>query len=207
MQSRYTAEVKINDTQITANEYGSFQFAYDTLNDELFGGELPPVLITLQRHAGARGYFAPERFNGRGGKSTTHEIALNPDTFDDQTDAEILSTLAHEMCHVWQQCYGRAPRKCYHDKQFASKMKEIGLQTTATGEPGGKETGPKMTHYIITGGRYDRAAARLLALGFKLQWQSDAAWGKGDKEKSKSSKTKFTCPNATRTHGANRIPR
>jgi hypothetical protein len=31
-------------------------------------------------------------------------------------------------------------------------MKEIGLHPSATGEPGGKETGKHMSHYIVSGG-------------------------------------------------------
>lgn len=178
---------------ISANEYAAFQRAYDYFNTELFAGVLPPAFITLHRHKGARGYFAPERFNARAGDANAHEIALNPDTFSDRTDAEILSTLAHEMCHHWQQSCGRPPRKCYHDRQWAAKMKEIGLQPTTTGDASGKETGAKVTHMIVAGGRFDVAVRRLIADGFRLSWQSDAEWG-NDREKKAASKTKFTCP-------------
>ena len=47
---------------ITITEYQGFQEAYDFFNRELFGGSLPQVLVTLQRHANTRGYFSPERF-------------------------------------------------------------------------------------------------------------------------------------------------
>jgi hypothetical protein len=50
---------------ITLKEYQGFQGAYDFFNRELFAGSLPQVLVTLQRHANTRGYFSPERFNGR----------------------------------------------------------------------------------------------------------------------------------------------
>src|ERR1017187_6691360 len=138
---------------IIPTEYRAFQKAYDFFNTELFGGSLPPVLVTLQRHAKARGYFSPERFIGRIEETAVHELARNPDTFTDRTDEEILSTLTHEMAHVWQQTHGKPPTRCYHDRQWAAKMKEIGLQPTDTGEPGGKETGQSVTHYIIPGGR------------------------------------------------------
>ena len=69
-------------------------------------------------------------------------------------------------------------------------MREIGLQPTSTGEPGGKETGQSVTHYIIPEGRYAKAYAKLAATGFQLHWQSIPAVA-GAK---KSSKTKFTCP-------------
>ena len=51
-------------------------------------------------------------------------------------------------------------------------MKEIGLQPSSTGEPGGKETGQTVSHYIIPGGRYAKAYAKLKAKGFQLHWQS-----------------------------------
>src|ERR1039457_3257743 len=177
---------------ITPAEYGAFQKAYDFFNAELFGGTLPHVLVTLQRHAKARGYFSPKRFTGRTEAVAAHELAMNPDSFTGRTDEQILSTLTHEMAHVWQQTHGKPPTRCYHDRQWAAKMKEIGLQPSTTGEPGGKETGQSVTHYIIPGGAYATAYAQLKARGLKLHWQS-APEGQQAKAK-KASKTKYTCP-------------
>jgi hypothetical protein len=56
--------------------------------------------VTLQRMRN-HGYFASERLTGRIDKSAAHELAMKPDTFSGRTDEEILSTLAHEMVHVW----------------------------------------------------------------------------------------------------------
>lgn len=179
--------------KLTSQQYLDFQAAFDHLNGELFAGSLPQALITLQRHAKARGYFAPERFHARGGKERVHEIALNPDTFCDETDERILSTLAHEMAHLWQQVHGEPPRRCYHDREWAGKMKEIGLQPTTTGAPGGKETGQSVTHFVISGGKYARAYAKLKAKGLKLRWESPAPMPAEAKAKSES-KTKYTCP-------------
>jgi predicted SprT family Zn-dependent metalloprotease len=74
---------------------------------------------------------------------------MNPDSFTERTDEAIMSTLAHEMAHVWQQSHRTPPRRSYHDRQWAAKMKEIGLQPSTTGERGGKETGQSVTHYIL----------------------------------------------------------
>ena len=117
---------------------------------------------------------------------------MNPDTLTGRTDEEILSTLAHEMAHVWQQTYGTAPRKSYHDREWAAKMKEIGSQPSTTGEPDGKETGQSVTHYIIKGDAYAGAFKKLAATGFKLHWQSMPATSEAKAKK--ASKTKFTCP-------------
>lgn len=197
----------------TAAAYGVLQAAYDFFNAELFNGELPPCLITFQRHRGAYGYYSPHRFSlvGEDGV-TTDEIALNPAHFAERPTVDTLSTLVHEMVHLWQQHFGKPPRRCYHDRQWAEKMKLIGLHPTSTGLPGGRETGPSMTHYIVAGGPYEAAfikwaavvdtplfqdnAFRLAAGGSGSGTAGTGTSGKGsDVEKKRASKTKFTCPN------------
>jgi predicted SprT family Zn-dependent metalloprotease len=178
----------VKTAAFTKTEYQGFQQAYDFFNRELFDRSLPQVLVTLQRHAKSRGYFSPERFNGRIDETAVHELALNPDAFTGRTDELILSTLAHEMAHVWQQTYGKPPRKGYHDRKWAEKMKEIGLQPSSSGEAGGAETGQSMTHYILPGGRFAKAYANLAAGGFELHWQSVPV-----SNTKKASKMKFTC--------------
>lgn len=183
---------KTQTATITQAQYDALQQAYDFLNARLFGGELPNVLVTLQRHARSYGYFAPDRFAGRSGDKTAHELALNPDIFGDRTDEQIISTLAHEMAHVWQQTHGTPPRRSYHDRQWAAKMKEIGLQPSSTGAPGGAEVGQRVSHYIVAGGRFAQAFAALKAKGFRLDWESTTL-SKEAKAKV-ASKSKFTCP-------------
>jgi hypothetical protein len=180
----------MNRAVITLKEYQGFQRAYDFFNRELFAGSLPQVLVTLQRHANTRGYFSPQRFKGRVDRQTVHELALNPDTFTGRTDELILSTLTHEMCHVWQDSFGEPSRRGYHNRQWAGKMRDVGLQPTSTGEPGGMETGQAVTHFIIPEGRYAKAYSKLAESGFQLHWQSTPAVGSAKK----SSKNKFTCP-------------
>ncbi|MBB5061198.1 putative SprT family Zn-dependent metalloprotease [Granulicella aggregans] len=185
-------DTSLAEPTITEREYQAFQAAYNFLNTELFAGSLPHVLVTFQRHANAKGYFAADRFEGRIDGAKAHELAMNPDVFTSRTDELILSTLAHEMAHVWQQTHGTPPRRAYHDRQWAAKMKEIGLQPSTTGELGGKETGQSVTHYIIPGGAYSRAYANLAANGFQLNWQSRAF--SQERKKKAASKTKYTCP-------------
>ena len=177
---------------ITPAQYRVFQDAYDFFNKELFSGSLPHVLVTLQRKARAKGYFSPNRFHGRVEDTAVHELAMNPDIFTNRSDEEILSTLVHEMAHVWQEAHGSPSRTAYHNRQWAAKMKEIGLQPTDTGEAGGKETGQRVTHYIVENGAYAKAYAKLKAKGLALHWQSAPARNREAKAKL-ASKTRFTC--------------
>jgi hypothetical protein len=47
------------------------------------------------------------------------------------------------LCH-WL-IHGTPPRRSYQGRQLAAKMKEIGLEPSKTGDPGGKETGQSVT--------------------------------------------------------------
>ena len=175
---------------ITPIEYGALQKAFVHLNDELFDGKLPNVLITYQRRAHSAGYFSPERFSHRGDNFGEHELALNPDVFVGQTDGQICQTLVHEMVHLWQHVFGKPSAGGYHDREWAEKMKAIGLQPSSTGKPGGKETGPRMMDYPIPGGPFERAFEKLAATGWKMNLESVQRLG----PKSDNSKTKYTCP-------------
>src|SRR5947209_20129451 len=102
----------------TTQTYTSLTSAYEFFNRELFGGTLPPCLITMQRHKGAYGYFSGERFaNTSDPTDITDEIALNPSHFATRKPEEVLSTLVHEMVHLWQYHFGKRPSSGYHDKQ------------------------------------------------------------------------------------------
>ena len=183
----------------TTAEYHAFDEAYDYFNARLFDGTLPMCLITLQRKAKAYGYHSPERFISRvdEGKKID-EIALNPDTFGDCTDKDILDTLVHEMAHLWQFKFGKPSRGGYHNKEWADKMEAIGLMPSSTGQPGGKRVGQRMSDYIIKGGPFDQACDALLVGDFRLNWQSVAYAKRGrvgqqQAEAKKKSKTKYSC--------------
>ena len=181
-----------NPTQRT---YSSLTTAYDFFNRELFGDELPPCLITVQRHKGAYGYFSGERFvSVADPEEVTDEIALNPAHFATRSPEEVLATLVHEMVHLWQHHFGKQARRSYHDRQWAAKMREVGLIPSDTGEPGGKETGQKMTHYIEQDGPFARACARLLAEQPAMLYHDRASEDAGARRKKAASKTKYTCP-------------
>jgi SprT-like family len=180
----------------TAHTYGDLDRAYDFFNARLFGNALPRCLITMQRHKGAYGYFAPQRFGSRDGSTITDEIALNPMYFAERDAKSILSTLVHEQAHLWQQHFGKPSRNGYHNKEWRTKMKEIGLHPSSTAEPGGKETGQRVSHYLIEGGPFDLAFADLEKQGigelFADRWAEDEKAAK-TRAKKAASKTAFEC--------------
>jgi predicted SprT family Zn-dependent metalloprotease len=176
--------------------YTSLDAAYEHFNRELFSGQLPPCLLTMQRHKGAYGYFSGNRFASLDNpREVTDEIALNPAHFAGRTPAATLSTLAHEMCHLWQHHFGTPSRTGYHNREWAAKMREIGLLPVSHDQPG-KETGQKVSHTIQEGGRFDLACMAYLASAPAILYHDRA--GHGDdtatRRKKAASKTRHTCP-------------
>ena len=98
------------------------------------------------------------------------EIAMNPSYFAIRSVEETLSTLVHEMAHLWQFHFGKPGRRGYHNKEWGAKMDSIGLCPSNTGQIGGKRTGEKMSHYIIEGGAFHAACSQLMTEAFTLSW-------------------------------------
>lgn len=179
----------------TTQTYTSLTAAYECFNRELFSGDRPPCLITMQRHKGALGFFSGERFaNTSDPKEITDEIALNPVHFATRKPVEVLSTLVHEMVHLWQHHFGERPRKGYHDRQWAGKMLEVGLIPTETGDMGGRQTGQHVTHLIEEDGRYARAVEKLLRERPAILYHDRIKEDDAVRKKKAASKTKYTCP-------------
>jgi hypothetical protein len=175
----------------TSQTYRGFYEAFAFFNDSMFEARLPDALITMQRSHRSRGYFSASRFAHRRGTEIVDEIALNPRTFIGRTDREIISTLVHEMVHLWQHHFGKPGRRGYHNKAWAAKMREIGLTPSHSGQPGGKQTGQRMSHYIEPGGWFERLWDRLAESGFVLDYQDRQAM---EPVEPKNLKVRYTCP-------------
>lgn len=92
-------------------------------------------------------------------------------------------------------------------------MKAIGLHPSATGEPGGRETGDRMDHYVIENGPFMRVARTMVAQGFSLPWARASGTLNAESPAPVGSKSgkrvKYVCPavgcveSARARHGAN----
>lgn len=175
----------------TAETYAGLDKAFNHFNEVLFENRLPPVLFTLTRKRGAHGYFWAEQFKHREDGDATHEIALNPNTMDRTIEA-VLSTLVHEMTHLEQEEYGTPGKKGHHNREWVGLMERVGLIPTDTGEPGGKQTGRKVTHWIDPDGVFVEALQQLMPFDLPYFTQPLGA-GAGAKKKDLS-KVKRECP-------------
>jgi hypothetical protein len=183
-------------TKPTLEQFKKYQAAYDYFNRRLFGNKLEPCLLVFRegkkkKNAIVLGHFAPHRWSK--GDITCHEISLNPEALSRDFE-DTMSTLVHEMVHQWQQDHGTPPRAAYHDREWAKKMIEIGLVPSDTGEPGGRQTGQRMTHYVDKKGAF-RAAFKEMPDAIKIPWTTGGVQLgiKGPKEPKSRNKVKYTC--------------
>lgn len=182
------------ETKPTNETYTEFQTAYDFFNKELFSNQLPDCLITYQRKAKTKGYFADGRFENTENGKIIDEIAMNPDYFrgENISPKTILSTLVHEMCHLWQKYHGKPGRSRYHNQEWAEIMLQVGLLPTDDGTPTGKMTGDTVSHLIIEDGIFDQVCNKLLEK-VKIAWV-DSWTGKAVPGLKQKNKTKYVCP-------------
>ena len=153
----------------TEEAYSELQQAYDHFNEELFDKRLPQCLMTLQRKSSTRGYFSHARFINRDSQHMD-EIAMNPEYFPLFSIEEVLSTVVHEMVHQEMTLLETAGRGRYHNKAWGERMELLGLMPSATGLPGGKRTGDRMTHYIVDDGLFQVSCRKLLTQEFTISW-------------------------------------
>ncbi|WP_147464697.1 hypothetical protein [Pseudomonas cannabina] len=156
-------------TRQTAEE---LEKAFSYFNDELFEGRLPHCMITLQRQHDTFGYFSAHQFQNLE-QEQVHEIALNPSFFSIRPIPETLSVLVREMVSLDQTVNAppdKRARRRYRNKDWAARVKAVGLAPSSTGLPGGKETGDNVQTYIIADGPFDLACTRLVDEDFTLSW-------------------------------------
>jgi hypothetical protein len=182
-------------TKVTESQFSAVSKIYDYFNENLFDGKLNTCLLNFSRKSKAYGFFAPERWSkADDSKTKIHEISLNPEYLKEREPIKVISTLVHEMVHLWQQDFGK-PSNGYHNKEWAEKMKEVGLYPSTTGAEGGAETGKSCSHYIIAGGAYEvlfnDMPKEYLYPFVCVSEGGGVKKGSGSKNKNK---TKYTCP-------------
>jgi predicted SprT family Zn-dependent metalloprotease len=194
----------------TKEFYELFQFIYDYMNERLFKNELPKCMIVITRKNQTFGYFSPESWINEK-KVKSDEIAINPTLFKKFPLLEILQTVAHEMCHLWQYHFGSPSRRTYHNKEWAEKMIQIGLMPSDTGKEGGKMVGQKMGDYPIKGGLFSDLAEEILEKEyFSKLWYDRSSYvtavssdengneeesenEEGEEEEKKKTRYKYSC--------------
>lgn len=162
---------------------------------------LPNVMVTPQALRHCRGSFTPQVWQNADGE-LIDQISIDLSKHPVGSVRSYASTLASQRIHQAQYHFGAPGGDGYCNKQRADWMTVCGLQTSATGRPGGRRTGRSMGHYIISDGIFDQFVTRLESEGFSLPWEviqsvisaSGASLDDLKEASKKRNKQKFTCP-------------
>lgn len=176
------------------------QQAFDFFNKELFEDKLPQAMIVMLRKKNMLGYYRDKAWQNGSPEKKAGELCLNPDFFEGRSVDDVLSTLVHEQVHLQQFSFFKPSRGGYHNREWANLMKDVGLFPSDTGEEGGKETGQRMNHYIVDGGRFHKACDKFLKeTSFALDWTGIPA---PVVAKSTKLKSRYETPSGVKVWGA-----
>lgn len=143
------------------------QQIFDLLNFSLFNGMLPDCLLTIGEVKNGTGSFNHSCWQSETGN--LHQITINPKVVQNNYTA-MIQTFLHEMCHLWQACFGTPSKNGYHNFEWANKMESLGLMPSNTGRKNGKRVGFTMSDYIIKGGEFEKLlVANLDSIKIPLQ--------------------------------------
>ena len=177
----------------TRDTYFALQRAFNHFNWGLVRQATAALPHHPAAHARRLRVFFRRPFPRAMGERTADEIAMNPNHIGERSAEATLSTLAHEMAHLWQHHFGKPSRNGYHNREWGRQMREIGLVPTATGAPGGKETGPRMSHMIEPNGAFAHSCEALITTGAVINWHDPHVESLAARMK-RNTRAKFTCP-------------
>ena len=156
------------------------------LIEALFDGGLPDVSLSFARVRGACGVEVD------GGVPRVGVIHLDPAWVDRASDRDISLRIVHGLVHIWQIRLGRPGRRGYHNQEWSARMRKLGAVPTATGDPGGAQTGDRMAQRLRPGWPVDLLLARLPPLP-RSTTAISAAQGARVAAAGRRAKTRYSC--------------
>ena len=106
---------------------------YNKLNEELFGGDLPEVALTIQSKGkrNSMGWFTVGKvWNDKSGEVQLHEINISAEYLNVSV-WETVDTLMHEMVHLWNHVRGIQDTSrggTYHNTKFRDASIMVGFE-------------------------------------------------------------------------------
>lgn len=183
----------------TKEYYGEVMSLLEWLNRNFHEGALGLPMVTFRTAIRSFGCYVPKKWDHKTGTSAP-EFRLNPIEFRDATLETKCMELLKLLEHLRQ---GKTARTNYHDRDYASGIRERGLQTHRLGNPD-KETGEQVTLSVIAGGKFEKLVSRKVESGFDFSWaiheeekllKDPQNKGEAEENETRSGKrVKYTCP-------------
>ena len=135
--------------------YGKVQTVIDELDKEFFSGKgkqkIPSVVFAINNRCKSCvvAYVQADALYDKSNDKKLQYMAINPDYLN-RSLGEIVSTICHELCHVYENAFIHIARGGYHDKQWAELMSDCGLTPVYL-----NKSKTAVTHKIAEGGVFE----------------------------------------------------
>ena len=136
--------------------YTKIQTVIDLVDKSFFSGKkkekIPQIVFAINNKCKSCvvAYVQADALYDKKTDTKLQYMGINPDYLD-RNIGEILSTICHELCHVYEHAYIHIPRGGYHDKQWANLMEECGLEPIYN-----NSSKTSVTHKIVPGGVFEK---------------------------------------------------
>jgi len=115
----------------------------DLMRAELFGGQVPPVVLSFEvTDRRTLGHYHLMRT----GLGVRWALNLNPVHLA-RPVFEVLSTLLHELAHAWQHEHGTPSKPPHHNREFRDRCEAFGIPTDEGGHDLGVRHGTPFEGY------------------------------------------------------------
>ena len=146
----------MTENQYTTQLYTKFELCMTQIEKRFFldkgKKEFPKIVMAINNRVSSC-VVAFVQADALYDKSTAEKIqymGINP-YYLDRTVGEVMATLCHELCHIYENAYIHIARNGYHDKQWASLMKDCGLEPKYL-----NKSKTAVSHTVIEGGEFDK---------------------------------------------------
>lgn len=147
---------KTKEVKTSQELYSKIQTVIDLIDKRFFSGakreKIPQVVFAINNKCRSCvvAYVQADALYDKKTDTKLQYMGINPDYLD-RPIGEIVSTICHELCHVYEHAYIHIPRGGYHDKQWAELMRDCGLEPKYL-----NSSKTAVSHTIIKDGEFDK---------------------------------------------------
>lgn len=113
--------------------------------------KIPDVFFTLNNRCQTlvTAFVTSNSLYNKENKKVVHYLGINPKWLNREL-REILATICHELCHIYENTYIHIPRGGYHDKQWEELMLGCGLKPVYM-----NKAKTSVSTQVVDGGEFD----------------------------------------------------
>lgn len=123
----------MEEVKTSTELYAKIQAVIDLIDENFFSGKgkqkIPELVFAINNQCRdcVTAFVSPDALYDKIKGKKLQYMGINPKHLDRDTE-DILATICHELCHIYENVYIHIPRGGYHDKQWENLMAECGLE-------------------------------------------------------------------------------